>query len=130
MRNKTIRKVAVVLSLEHASSRDTLPGISEYVRGRCRWYITVFTQPASMNLKDLEHQFDGMILDERTAIQRARLAEVAKRLRANEAPISHIASQCAFDNLQHLANAFKRRYVMTMTAYRQSSKTPTPPPQG
>ena len=81
MRNKTIRKVAVVMSLEYASSRDTLPGISEYVRGRCLWHITVFAQPDSMNVKDLEHQFDGLILDERSAIQ------FAERMRITDTPI-------------------------------------------
>ena len=60
------------------------------------------------------------------AILKARLAEVAKRLRASETPISHLASQCSFNNLQQLANAFKRQYGQSMTAYRRASQATLP----
>ena len=72
MKKRTIRKVAVVMDLEYASSRDILPGISDYVRGRCLWHIKVFAQPGEIRADDLERQFDGMILNERTAIRFAR----------------------------------------------------------
>ena len=47
-----------------------------------------------------------------------RLGEVANRLRKTKLPIVQIAKTCSFDNLQHLANAFKRRYGVSMTDYR------------
>ena len=81
MKQKTVQKVAIVMSLEYASSRDTLPGISEYVRGRCLWHITVFAQPDDIDANDLEHQFDGLILNERTAIQ------LADRIMCTDTPI-------------------------------------------
>ena len=48
----------------------------------------------------------------------ARLKEVAKRLQKTKLPIVQIAKTCSFGNLQHLANAFKRRYGVSMTDYR------------
>ncbi len=52
-------------------------------------------------------------------ISNARLDEVAKRLKESEAPIGKIASACSFENLQHLANAFHRRFGMSMSDYRR-----------
>ena len=69
MRKKTIHKVAVVMDLEYSSSRDILPGISEYVRGRCLWHIKVFAEMENISVDDLDQQFDGLILNERTAIR-------------------------------------------------------------
>ena len=51
-------------------------------------------------------------------ILRTRLAEVARRLRNTRQPIVQIAKTCSFGSLQYLANAFKRRYGVSMTAYR------------
>ena len=53
-------------------------------------------------------------------IRGMRLAEVAKRLRNTRQPIIQIAKTCSFGNLQHLANAFKRQYGVSMTDYRAS----------
>ena len=55
-------------------------------------------------------------------IRRTRLAEVAKRLRNTKQPIVQIAKTCSFGNLQHLANAFKRQYGVSMTDYRDSKQ--------
>ena len=52
-------------------------------------------------------------------ISNVRLDEVAKRLRGSTAPIGKIASACSFENLQHLANAFHRRFGMSMSDYRR-----------
>ena len=52
-------------------------------------------------------------------ISNVRLDEVAKRLKESEAPIGKIASACSFENLQHLANAFHRRFGMSMSDYRR-----------
>ena len=51
-------------------------------------------------------------------ILNARLGEVAKRLQGSKLPIVQIAKTCSFGNLQHLANAFKRRYGVSMSDYR------------
>ena len=48
----------------------------------------------------------------------ARLSEVARRLKRTDLPIVKIAKTCSFSNLQHLANAFKRHYGVSMTDYR------------
>lgn len=55
------------------------------------------------------------------SISAARMDEVAKLLRRTKQSIGQIAEQCSFNNLQHLANAFRRRFGMTMSAYRQLS---------
>ena len=52
-------------------------------------------------------------------ISNTRLDEVAKRLKESETPIGKIASACSFENLQHLANAFRRRFGMSMSDYRR-----------
>ena len=56
------------------------------------------------------------------AILRARLDEVARRLRESESPIGQIAAACSFGNVQHLANAFRRQYQTSMTDYRLSAR--------
>ena len=55
------------------------------------------------------------------AITDARLEEVAKRLRKSNAPVGQIASACSFGKLQHLANAFKRKYGVSMSDFRRKS---------
>lgn len=60
------------------------------------------------------------------AIRQERLAHVADRLRETDLPINRIASACAFENLQHLANAFKRHYGVTMSDYRLSRAAAAP----
>ena len=73
----------------------------------------------SRRLADLRfREFGGGTIAQ--AIRTARLEHVAMRLRETDLSISHIAAACGFDNLQHLANAFRRAYGMTMTAYRKS----------
>lgn len=52
------------------------------------------------------------------AIRSARLAHVARRLKETDLAIGSIAAACGFDNLQHLANAFRRAYGMSMSDYR------------
>ena len=52
-------------------------------------------------------------------ISNVRLDEVAKRLKESDAPIGKIASACSFENLQHLANAFRRRFGTSMSDYRR-----------
>lgn len=52
------------------------------------------------------------------AITHFRMEIVARLLRETKLPIGQIASACAYDNIQHLANVFKRHYGMTMTTYR------------
>ena len=74
----------------------------------------------SRRLADLRfREFGGGSIAE--AIRKARLKLVATRLRETDLPIGSIASACGFDNLQHLANAFRREYGMTMSAYRSGT---------
>ena len=53
------------------------------------------------------------------AILRIRIECVAERLKSTNFPIATIASDCGFENPRHLANAFRRQYGVTMTAYRE-----------
>ena len=71
----------------------------------------------SRRLVDLRFKESGELSLARV-IANVRLDEVAKRLKESNAPIGKIASACSFDNLQHLANAFHRRFNMSMTDYR------------
>ncbi len=74
----------------------------------------------SRRLADLRfREFGGGTIAQ--AIRRARLALVAARLRDTELPVGHIAAACGYDNLQHLANAFRRAYGVTMTDYRNGA---------
>lgn len=73
----------------------------------------------SRRLADLRFRESGELTLARV-IANARLDEVAKRLKESDAPIGKIASACSFGNLQHLANAFKRHYGISMTEYRVS----------
>ena len=72
----------------------------------------------SRRLADLRFKESGELSLARV-IANARLDEVAKRLKESEAPIGKIASACSFKNLQHLANAFHRRFGMSMSDYRR-----------
>ena len=75
----------------------------------------------SRRLADLRfREFGGGTIAQ--AIRAARLAHVAARLRETDLPIGHIAAACGYDNLQHLANAFRRAYGTTMSAYRRASE--------
>ena len=75
----------------------------------------------SRRLADLRFkEFGGGTIAQ--TIRAARLAHVAARLRETDLPIGHIAAACGYDNLQHLANAFRRAYGMTMSAYRHASE--------
>lgn len=56
-------------------------------------------------------------------ILNARLNEVAKRLQGTKLPIIQIAKTCSFGNLQHLSNAFKRRYGVSMSDYRANRRS-------
>lgn len=74
----------------------------------------------SRRLADLRFkEFGGGTIAQ--AIRTARLEHVANRLRETKLPIGNIAAACGFDNLQHLANAFRRAYGKTMSAYRLES---------
>ena len=74
----------------------------------------------SRRLADLRfREFGGGTIAQ--AIRKARLALVAARLRDTELPVGHIAAACGYDNLQHLANAFRRAYGVTMTDYRNGA---------
>lgn len=53
-------------------------------------------------------------------ILRLRLEEVAARLTATAAPVKAVAAGCGFANANHLSNAFRRHFGMSMTAYRRS----------
>ena len=75
----------------------------------------------SRRLADLRFRESGELSLARV-ITNARLDEVAKRLKESDAPIGKIASACSFENLQHLANAFRRRFGMSMSAYRAGRK--------
>ena len=81
MKGKTIRHVAIVLSLEYASSRDMLSGISDYVRGRCLWRIKVLARTGTLVQDILNHRFDGLIVNEDTAY------ELASRLSTATIPV-------------------------------------------
>ena len=72
----------------------------------------------SRRLADLRFKESGELSLARV-IANARLDEVAKRLKESDAPIGKIASACSFENLQHLANAFHRRFGMSMSDYRR-----------
>lgn len=72
----------------------------------------------SRRLADLRFKESGELSLARV-ISNARLDEVAKRLKESEAPIGKIASACSFENIQHLANAFHRRFGMSMSDYRR-----------
>ena len=52
-------------------------------------------------------------------IRDVRLQKVAAELRISKTPIGFIAAANSFDNVQHLANVFKRKFGMTMTEYRR-----------
>ena len=72
----------------------------------------------SRRLADLRFKESGELSLARV-IANIRLDEVAKRLKESKAPIGKIASACSFENLQHLANAFRRRFGMSMSDYRR-----------
>ena len=72
----------------------------------------------SRRLADLRFRESGELSLARV-ISNARLDEVAKRLKESDAPIGKIASACSFENLQHLANAFRRRFGTSMSDYRR-----------
>ena len=72
----------------------------------------------SRRLADLRFKESGELSLARV-IANVRLDEVAKRLKESDAPIGKIASACSFENLQHLANAFHRRFGMSMSDYRR-----------
>ena len=72
----------------------------------------------SRRLADLRFKESGELSLARV-ISNVRLDEVAKRLKESEAPIGKIASACSFENLQHLANAFRRRFGTSMSDYRR-----------
>ena len=72
----------------------------------------------SRRLADLRFKESGELSLARV-ISNARLDEVAKRLKESDAPIGKIASACSFENLQHLANAFRRRFGTSMSDYRR-----------
>lgn len=75
----------------------------------------------SRRLADLRfREFGGGSIAD--AIRKARLELVATRLKETDLPIGSIASACGFDNVQHLANAFRREFGRTMSAYRSSAK--------
>lgn len=57
------------------------------------------------------------------AIQNVRLNRVARQLEISEASIGSIASANSFENIQHLANIFKRKFGKTMSEYRAASRT-------
>ena len=75
----------------------------------------------SRRLADLRFKESGELSLAR-AISDVRLDEVAKRLKESDAPIGKIASACSFENLQHLANAFRRRFGMSMSDYRRQQE--------
>ena len=72
----------------------------------------------SRRLADLRFKESGELSLARV-ISNVRLDEVAKRLKESDAPIGKIASACSFENLQHLANAFHRRFGTSMSNYRR-----------
>ena len=76
----------------------------------------------SRRLADLRFRESGETSIARV-IAKVRLDEVAKRLRNSNAPIGKIASACSFDNHQHLANAFRRQFGLSMSAYRARAKS-------
>lgn len=57
------------------------------------------------------------------AIQNVRLNRIAKQLKISEASIGSIASSNSFENIQHLANIFKRKFGKTMSEYRAENRS-------
>jgi len=55
------------------------------------------------------------------AIRARRLEAVRRRLVTTHEPISEIAVSCGFENETHLMHLFKRRYGITMRAFRSQS---------
>lgn len=54
-------------------------------------------------------------------IQRVRLESVCTLLRHSSTPIASIAEQCGYRNDNHLKNLFKRKFGLTMSAYRSGN---------
>ena len=56
------------------------------------------------------------------AITERRLDEVKRRLRETHEKIDTIAAACGYSNPNHLKNLFKRRFSMSMSAFRKAAK--------
>lgn len=59
----------------------------------------------------------------RNAERDLRVEDVVRHLHVSR----RLAAACGYDNLQHLANAFRRKYGKTMTAYRNGPETRAKP---
>lgn len=74
----------------------------------------------SRSLAELRfRQFHTATLAE--AIRRRRLEEVKMRLARSSSSIQIISRECGFKNVNHLKNAFRRRFGMSMREYRRLS---------
>lgn len=73
----------------------------------------------SRSLADLRfRQYHGTPIA--SVIRERRLEEVKKRLRRTKTAILNISRECGFENVNHLKNIFKRRFGISMSAYRDS----------
>ena len=74
----------------------------------------------SRRLADLRfRELQGTTIGE--TIIASRLAEVKRLLRATKEPIDTIAAQCGYTNPNYLKNLFKKRFAMSMSAFRTRS---------
>lgn len=134
-REKTIVERASTATLAPAAHlvEDALRYIRQNADRALRVEDVVRHLHVSRRLADLRfREFDGGTIA--GEIRKARLARVAERLRETNLPINKIASAGAFENLQHLANAFRRQYGASMSEYRLShadagSRTSSQPPR-
>ena len=58
------------------------------------------------------------------AITERRLDEVKRRLRETREKIDSIAAACGYTNPNYLKNLFKKRFAMSMSAFRRAAKGP------
>ena len=55
------------------------------------------------------------------AITERRLDEVKRRLRETREKIDSIAASCGYTNPNYLKNLFKKRFAMSMSAFRRAT---------
>ncbi len=79
----------------------------------------------SRRLADLRfREFDGRSIHE--IIVESRLEELKRGLADSEITISRLTAACGFKSENYAKNLFRRRFGMTMTAWRSRHATPTP----
>ncbi len=78
----------------------------------------------SRRLADLRfRQLQGRSMLE--AITERRLAAVRERLRSGSETLETVSETCGFGNSNYLKNLFKKRYSMTMSAFRKAARNPS-----